>query len=479
MFNVNSMKQWLLFVLLVTGCNLATAPASPETSPVPQADRICSEIAASALQTVGPNCNDTGINQACYGHERVEAQFQQGIQTTFAAIGDIAQVQSLRLISTSPFNEDQQVWGVALLRAQADLADRLPGESVTFLLYGGATLDNVTASMEGVILSTGFGNTPACAAIPPAAVLIQSPNGTQVTMNLNGANVSIGSTLYLTAISDDRLTIATVNGVAVVEAFGITQSVIPGAQVTLPLGSADGLQVIGPPSPPQPFDQNAIQRAPFSLLPNSVQIPPPIVPPVANTTPTLPSLPITATLPPVTIPLPPTAIPTACVPRTDWIYTYTIEAGDTLSAIARRFGLTLSVLQNGNCIPDANIIAVGQVLRVPTQPLPTATATFTPQPLVTDDLPPAATATPTDPIFQADQTSLQAGECTTIRWVVENIDSVFFQGEPAIGNDRQQVCPTTTTRYTLLVIYRDGSQSPFFLSIEVEKPETTEEITVN
>ena len=438
---------------------------------------MCSALVASALQAVGPNCNATGVNQVCYGHERVEAQFRPGIQSTFAAIGNIAQVQSVRLISTAPFNQDQQIWGVALLRAQANLAATLPGESVTFLFYGGATLDNVTSDMEAVIISTGIGNTT-CAAIPPAAVLLQSPNGTQVTLNINGANVSIGSTLYLTATRNDQLTIATVNGVAVVEALGITQNVNPGAQVTLPLGSSGGLQVIGPPSAPQPFDQNAIQRAPFNLLPNSVQIPPPIVP-LANTIPTLSGLPITATLPPVTIPLPPTAIPTACVPRADWAFTYAIVAGDTLSAIARRFGLTLADLQNGNCIADANIIAVGQVLRVPTQPLPTATATYTPQPTAAEDVPPAATATPTDPLFQADQTRLRAGECATLSWTIENIDSVFFQGEPAIGSDQRQVCPQESTRYTLLVIYRDGSQSPFFLSIEVEQPETTEETRIN
>ncbi|MBZ0304409.1 MAG: LysM peptidoglycan-binding domain-containing protein [Anaerolineae bacterium] len=69
----------------------------------------------------------------------------------------------------------------------------------------------------------------------------------------------------------------------------------------------------------------------------------------------------------------PVANPPACVPRTDWAYTYVVPAGDTLSAIAQRAGLTTAALAAANCLPDANVISVGQALRVPravTAPLP-------------------------------------------------------------------------------------------------------------
>ena len=127
-------------------------------------------------------------------------------------------------------------------------------------------------------------------------------------MNINGANVTLGSTLHLTAVNNGTLTIATVNGTAIVEAFGTTRNVGPGAQVSLPLG---GLQVIGQPSEPQPYDLNIISRAPFNLLELPVQIPAPIAPPA---TADLPGLPVTSTLPPVTIPLPPTGDPNSLHP---------------------------------------------------------------------------------------------------------------------------------------------------------------------
>jgi hypothetical protein len=454
-----------IFVLLLAGCNLAAVPQPTPTSSQAQADLTCSQLVASALQAVGPACDGAGRNQACYGNNQVEAQFQQGIQAAFDKSGDLAQLQGLRLISTSPLDENAQTWGIAMLKAQADLPEALPGQNVTFLFYGGATLDNVSPNMESVVLSTGFGSA-SCASAPPSAILIQSPDGTQATMNINGANVTLGSTLHLNAVRNDLLTIATINGLAVVEAFGTTRNVPPGGQVTLPLND---LQVSGPPSDVQPFDLALISRAPFNLLDNPVQIPAPIAP-AAGTTPTLPGLPVTSTLPPVTIPLAPTAIPTACVARADWTGTYIIQGGDTLFGIAQQFGITLAELQSGNCIADANIISAGQALRVPAIP-PTITPTVASQPGTDlDTITTGATSTPTAANFRADESPILLGACTTIRWDVDNIDSVFFEGDGTTGHGQQEVCPKQTTRYTLLVIHPNGDQIPYFVTVEVQEP---------
>ena len=48
--------------------------------------------------------------------------------------------------------------------------------------------------------------------------------------------------------------------------------------------------------------------------------------------------------------------------------TYTVRYGDSLSAIAARFGTTVSALQSANNIRNANLIYPGQVLRVSGQP---------------------------------------------------------------------------------------------------------------
>jgi hypothetical protein len=471
-----------VLALLLASCNLASQPPAPtETSVPPQLGLTCDELVAAAIQAVGSACSATARNQACYGNNLVDAELRAGAQARFTQVGDLAGIENLRLISTSPLDEIRQTWGVALLKAQANLPASLPGQNLTFLLYGGAAADNITPSVEAVVLSTGFGSTT-CADAPESAVLLQSPSGTQVRMNLNGASVTLGSTLYITAVPNTNLTIATVTGSAQVEAFGVSRIVPPGAQVRLPLGTDNGLQVIGPPSQLEPFDLDAIRRAPFSLLPEAVQIPAPFVPgPTATVT--LPGLPITATLPPVTIPLPPTAIPTVCVPRADWVYTYTVQPGDTLFSIAQRFGLSLAQLQTANCIVNANVIAVGQVLRVPF-PLPIATNTPIPAPTNTSrpllptstTIPFFPTNTPTNPNFAADQPVINLGDCTTVRWSVQNVSAVYFNGEPTSTTNAIQVCPESSSRYILLVVYPDGTQVSYFASVTVLPPPTEEVI---
>ena len=494
------MARWLWYLILAAvilmGCNLATAPPIPTPTAVPpQINLTCDELVADALLVAGPACNGTERNQACYGNNLASAQFQEGLEQRFSNVGDLISIIGMRTLTTSALSEADQVWGVAFLKAQANLPDTLPGQNVTFLLYGGATADNVSPEMEAVVLNTGFGGTT-CDALPQSAVLLQSPTGTQVAMNVNGASITLGSTLHIMARPNGLMTVATISGSAVVQAFGVSRTVIPGSQVTLPLGSTDGLEVVGPPSELQPFDLNAIQNAPFNLLPEAVIIPPPISP-GPSATPTLAGLPITPTLPPIIIPLPPTAIIPPCVPRADWVYTYVVQAGDTLFSIAQRFGLTLAQLQSGNCIANANQIFVGQVLRVPfpqpqppqpTIPIrPTATPTrggIGPTLQPTSTTIPFITDTPqteepgpdfaalsqrsADPNFRADSTTLSSGQCTPLRWEVSSADSVFLDGQAVQFSGTQNVCPSETTRYILLVVYADGQQTPYIVSISVQ-----------
>ena len=56
---------------------------------------------------------------------------------------------------------------------------------------------------------------------------------------------------------------------------------------------------------------------------------------------------------------PPTAVPSA-VTRT-----YRVQAGDTLIAIAARFGVSVEELQQLNGVKDPRLLRVGQVLRIP------------------------------------------------------------------------------------------------------------------
>ncbi len=66
--------------------------------------------------------------------------------------------------------------------------------------------------------------------------------------------------------------------------------------------------------------------------------------------------------------------------------------------------------------------------------------------------------------FWADQTTINQGQCATLRWNVNNIQAVWVypQGEdytqyPATEQSSQQVCPAETTTYEMRVQLVDGA----------------------
>lgn len=441
-------------LLLFSGCNLGTAPepTAQQLLPTPFTNLTCDQLVTDALQKADAACATTGRNQACYGNNLVQAEFQAGTAGTFAALGDITDLFSLTRITTSPLNLQAQTWGVVILKAQANLPDTLPGQNVTFLLYGDSALENITPQMRAVVLKTGLTATT-CAEAPDSALILQSPEGGQATLTINGASVTLGSTLYVTAEQNNEMEIATIEGSAVVSAFNITRIVGPGAKISMALGGGDGLQVAGPPSEPEPFDLKVVARAPLTLLERPVQIPPPIAP-LTN---------------PTNSPAANTAAP-ACLPRANWNFVYIVQPGDTLSRIAQASGVTLAELQQGNCITDPNQIQVGQVVRVPSA-VATRAPVLTPTPASRPTVAPVPT--PSDPNLRADSTIVQQGGCTTIRWDIVNINQVYFEGQPTTGSSSQQVCPKSDTTYTLLVVYLDGKQISYPIRVLVTLPETT------
>ncbi len=91
---------------------------------------------------------------------------------------------------------------------------------------------------------------------------------------------------------------------------------------------------------------------------------------------------------------------------------------------------------------------------------------------------PPPTATPTAEIsFTADSTNINQGECTTLRWSVQNIQAVWvypqganFNQFPRTGQGSEQVCPMTTTTYEMRVLQRDGTVVFRQVTVNVAQP---------
>jgi hypothetical protein len=104
----------------------------------------CEDLVMQALQMVGSSCVGLGRNEACYGHDLVVATFQAGAEVGFEASGDLAGLTDLQALVTQPADPDAGMWGIALVKVQADLSDA--EDALTFVLFGDTEL---AASSEG------------------------------------------------------------------------------------------------------------------------------------------------------------------------------------------------------------------------------------------------------------------------------------------------------------------------------------------
>jgi hypothetical protein len=166
---------------------------------------------------------------------------------------------------------------------------------------------------------------------------------------------------------------------------------------------------------------------------------------------------------------------------------------DTLLAISQRDdtgqwlkGQPLASAQVG-WVPVSAVACLGPVAIVSgTAPgqaggSPTPTLPLRRTPLATRTLGPAVAATATRTAtpaaaqisFGADDDELLPGECTLLRWDVENIREVYLDGEGVAGQGQKRVCPSRTTTYTLRVVLVDGSVQERSVTVHVTPPAAT------
>ena len=140
-------------------------------------------------------------------------------------------------------------------------------------------------------------------------------------------------------------------------------------------------------------------------------------PPDPTTTPTQPVSAESASIPTAS----PAASPTPPGPLT-----YTVEAGDTLAAIARTYGVSIDDLMTANGLTDPNVLQVGQTLIIPltspspsdaSPPVETAPAL---SPTAAQAAPPVPTLTPSGPPLVEIGQVLGSGDMASEVVVVRN-----------------------------------------------------------
>ena len=134
------------------------------------------------------------------------------------------------------------------------------------------------------------------------------------------------------------------------------QNVTPTASETIPpftpLPSLTPSRTLKPPPTFEPPTRTPIPSATPSITPTSL----------INVDISIPGLHGAETPTPSTTP--------GCKKRDDWKLRYTVQPNDALAKIADRFKTNVAALVDANCLTDANLIRVGQELRVPGEFLP-------------------------------------------------------------------------------------------------------------
>jgi hypothetical protein len=125
----------IIFVFVMLGL-LLMAPSRALSQTVSQG-QTCPELVRTAYATTADLCGDTGRNQACYGHSLLEAKPQPDVSVLkFDQEGDLADVDQIQSMRLSAMDDSTGVWGITLMRLQANMLDSHLGENVTVLLMG-------------------------------------------------------------------------------------------------------------------------------------------------------------------------------------------------------------------------------------------------------------------------------------------------------------------------------------------------------
>lgn len=106
-------------------------------------DVVCNQVVEAALERSQTICAGLGRNQACYGNPLLEAEPQVGFNNfNFDEIGDMIDITGLQSLRLSSMNIDEQLWGVALMRLQANIPHQFVSRNVTLVLFGDVEVRN-------------------------------------------------------------------------------------------------------------------------------------------------------------------------------------------------------------------------------------------------------------------------------------------------------------------------------------------------
>lgn len=257
----------------------------------------CPALVQYALKTIDDACSNTGRNQACYGNIKLLAEPQAGMdRLPFRQKGDRVNLSDVKSLKLSAMDAASNTWGVAMLKVQANLPDTLPGQNVTFLLFGDVSLDNaqtpttssasskfVYGPMQAFYFRTGSHDAP-CEQAPSSGILLQSPTEAKVQLRINEVDITLGSTVYLQLTNATEMSVSVVEGQATLTAFGKTVIAPAGTRVRIAVDATTSAATAAP-SDAEPNVAADLANLPLQHLPLVIGTATATVQPTATVTP--------------------------------------------------------------------------------------------------------------------------------------------------------------------------------------------------
>jgi hypothetical protein len=108
----------------------------------------CPELVQTALEAAEAQCAAAGRNQICYGHTALTVEAQpDATNFAFETIGDITDVAAIQRLQLAGLDAKSGIWGVVLMKLQANIPNTLPGQNVTVMLFGDSEIRNAASSV--------------------------------------------------------------------------------------------------------------------------------------------------------------------------------------------------------------------------------------------------------------------------------------------------------------------------------------------
>lgn len=251
------------FALYLGGFNPFVLPFSLTATALAERNASCQVVINKAIQSSDSFCGETSSNSVCYGNTTIQAELAPGATQRFSERGDIIAVNDLRRLSAAPLNLANDEWGIAVFKVIANLPRSLPGETITMVVFGNTTLDdldNTSGNLQSFYFYSELGQI-ACESVPSDGLMLTSPGGSGLRINVNGTELTLKGDANLKAVRNGTMEVSLFRGSGRIVSNGQEQYFGAGQQVSVELGGEDGVQSISGPSAPEPLTQEELNTA--------------------------------------------------------------------------------------------------------------------------------------------------------------------------------------------------------------------------